>query len=332
MDEMTYKTSGVDIQAGHQAVELMKPLVAKTLRKEVLAGLGGFGGLFQLDTSKYHEPVLVSGTDGVGTKLKIAFEADVHNTIGIDLAAMCVNDIICSGAEPLFFLDYISCGKLDPERVSQIVEGISEGCLQAGASLIGGETAEMPGLYNENEYDLAGFAVGVVDKKNIIDGSTIQKGDQILGLPSSGFHSNGYSLIRQILFAKHDYRLDQVIDEFKCPLKDLLLTPTQIYYRSIKDILQSKAQIKGLAHITGGGLYENTIRIIPKGLGIRLSKWEIPGLFRWIQRLGEVSDDEMSRVFNLGIGMVVIVSPDDVKKVIGSMNDNAILLGEVYKP
>ncbi|GMT48918.1 MAG: phosphoribosylformylglycinamidine cyclo-ligase [bacterium] len=332
MEEMTYKTSGVDIQAGHQAVERMKPLVAKTLRKEVLTGLGGFGGLFKLDTNKYHEPVLVSGTDGVGTKLKIAFEADIHNTIGIDLVAMCVNDIICSGAEPLFFLDYISCGKLYPEKVSQIVEGISEGCQQAGASLIGGETAEMPGLYSESEYDLAGFAVGVVDKKNIIDGSAIQKGDQILGLPSSGFHSNGYSLIRQILFTKHDYRLDQVIDEFKCPLKDLLLSPTQIYYSSIKDILKSNTQIKGLAHITGGGLYGNTIRIIPEGLDIRLSKREIPELFRWIQRLGEVSDDEMSRVFNLGIGMVVIVPPDDVEKVMDSMNGNAVLVGEVYKP
>ncbi|MDH5682198.1 MAG: phosphoribosylformylglycinamidine cyclo-ligase [Spirochaetota bacterium] len=328
MDDLTYKKSGVDIDAGNEAVERMKPLVKKTFRKEVLTGLGGFGGLFQLDLSRYREPVLVSGTDGVGSKLKTAFLAKRHNTVGIDLVAMAVNDIICSGAEPLYFLDYIGIGKLDPQVVEEIVEGVAEGCSQCGAALIGGETAEMPDMYGEGEYDLAGFAVGVVEKSEIIDGSTVSKGDLLLGLASSGFHSNGYSLIRNILFKKHGYSLNEHIEELGRSLKDILLEPTLIYYRVIERIRKA-VKIKALAHITGGGLEENLVRVIPEGLGLKLYEREIPQLFQWIQRLGNVRDEEMARVFNMGVGMALIVSPDDAGKVREELGDEIISVGEV---
>ncbi|MDH4127996.1 MAG: phosphoribosylformylglycinamidine cyclo-ligase, partial [Spirochaetota bacterium] len=262
------------------------------------------------------------------TKLKIAFDTGIHDTVGIDLVAMCVNDIITSGAEPLFFLDYIACDKVDPIKISQIVSGISEGCYQAEAALIGGETAEMSDMYSKDEYDLAGFAVGVVDKNNIIDGSLIRKGDIILGIPSSGFHSNGYSLIRHILFKINDFKINDFIDELNSPLNKLLLMPTKIYHRTIKDITK-QVIVKGIAHITGGGIVENTIRILPNNLKINLFEWEIPKLFKWIQRVGNVKNEEMFRVFNMGVGMVVIISPSDELKVNEIVNGEAIRVGEI---
>lgn len=330
MDEMTYKKSGVDIDAGNQAVIKMKPFVEKTFRKEVLTSLGGFSGLFKLDQSKYKEPVLVSGTDGVGTKLKIAFEADIHNTVGIDLVAMCVNDILTCGAEPLFFLDYIATGKINPDKITEIVSGISEGCIQSGMALLGGETAEMPDMYQNGEYDLAGFAVGVVEKEKIIDGSRIQEGDILLGLPSTGFHSNGYSLIRKVLFHNLQFSVHDKINEFDSSLKQILLTPTKIYHSDIK-LLKENIEIKGLAHITGGGLIENTMRVIPKGLAIKLANFDVPELFQWIQKLGFISDTEMMRVFNMGIGMVAIVSPDDKGAVLNCLGNQVIEVGKVVR-
>ncbi len=302
---LTYRDAGVDIDAGDQLVENIKPHAKKTMRPEVLAGIGGFGALCAIP-AKYREPVLVSGTDGVGTKLKLAFELDRHETIGIDLVAMSVNDILVQGAEPLFFLDYFACGKLDVATATKVVKGIAEGCAQAGCALIGGETAEMPGMYVPGEYDLAGFAVGVVEKSQIIDGKSIAAGDAVLGLASSGAHSNGYSLIRRIV-AQHTTGLSTTLDGK--PLSDLILAPTRIYVKSMLKLMASMP-VKGLAHITGGGIVDNVPRILPGHLTARLARasWPQSPLFAWLQHEGNVADDEMLRVFNCGIGMVVVVA------------------------
>jgi phosphoribosylformylglycinamidine cyclo-ligase len=302
---LTYRDAGVDIDAGDALVENIKPFARKTLRPEVLAGIGGFGALCKIP-AKYHEPVLVSGTDGVGTKLKLAFELDRHDTIGIDLVAMSVNDILVQGAEPLFFLDYFACGKLDVATATQVVKGIAAGCEQAGCALIGGETAEMPGMYPAGEYDLAGFAVGVVEKSKLIDGSTTAPGDAVLGLASSGAHSNGYSLIRRIV-AKNNTSLSAPLGGKT--LSDLILAPTRIYVKSVLQLMEN-VPVKGLAHITGGGLVDNVPRILPGHLCARLVRgsWPLPALFGWLQQQGNVAEAEMLRVFNCGIGMVVIVA------------------------
>ncbi|AHF06398.1 phosphoribosylformylglycinamidine cyclo-ligase [Desulfitobacterium metallireducens] len=328
----TYRDSGVDIEAGSTAVELMKPAVKRTMRPEVLGGLGGFGGLFALDLKKFSNPVLVSGTDGVGTKLRLAFQMDKHDTIGQDAVAMCVNDILVQGAEPLFFLDYLAVGKLDPERVANIVTGVAKGCELAGCALVGGETAEMPGFYPEEEYDVAGFSVGAVNREDLIDGSKIQEEDVLIGLPSSGFHSNGYSLVRKI-FAP--YAMDTVFPELGEPLGEALLRPTRIYVKTVLQLL-SKHQILGMAHITGGGLTENIPRVLPEGLGLRISisSWEVPALFTLIQRLGEIEAAEMRRTFNMGIGFVLIVHPDEVKAVqdeLQSLGEMSYVIGEVTR-
>ncbi|WNQ12162.1 phosphoribosylformylglycinamidine cyclo-ligase [Paenibacillus aurantius] len=306
-----YKKAGVDIAAGNEAVERMKKHVKRTMRPGVMTDLGGFGGLFGLNKDQYEEPVLVSGTDGVGTKLKVAFAMDKHDTIGIDAVAMCVNDIIVQGAEPLFFLDYLATSKVVPEKIEAIVAGISEGCVQAGCALIGGETAEMPGMYTDGEYDIAGFTVGIVDKKKIIDGSTIRPGDIVLGLASSGIHSNGYSLVRRLLLEEKGYGLDQHIDELGAKLGDVILEPTRIYVKSVLGMLE-KAEIKGMAHITGGGFLENIPRCLPDGVNVEIDygSWPILPIFELLQKAGSITNNDMFRTFNMGIGMVVIVSEE----------------------
>ncbi|EHL03979.1 phosphoribosylformylglycinamidine cyclo-ligase [Desulfitobacterium hafniense DP7] len=326
----SYRQAGVDIDAGNQAVELMKPAVKRTVRPEVMGGLGGFGGLFALDLEKYPQPVLVSGTDGVGTKLKLAFQMNRHDTIGQDAVAMCVNDILVQGAEPLFFLDYLAVGKLVPERVAQVVGGIAKGCELAGCALIGGETAEMPGFYDEGEYDIAGFAVGAVNRPDLIDGSQIQAGDVLIGLPSSGFHSNGYSLVRKIftpdLWEKNYPELGETLGE-------ALIRPTRIYVKTVLPLIESR-KVLGMAHITGGGLTENIPRILPEGLGIKIARsaWQVPALFTLLQRLGEVEEAEMLRTFNMGIGFVLIVHPEDVDFIqtqLQAAGEKCFVLGEV---
>ena len=304
---LSYRDAGVDIDAGDRLVERIKPLAARTRRDGVLAGIGGFGALFELG-KRYREPVLVAGTDGVGTKLKLAFQLDRHDTIGIDLVAMSVNDILVQGAEPLFFLDYFACGKLDVATATRVVAGIATGCEQAGCALIGGETAEMPGMYALGEYDLAGFAVGVVEKSRIIDGGSIAVGDKVLGLASSGPHSNGYSLIRKIIA---DRNADLNVAFEGETLADALMAPTRIYVASIRSLIES-IPVKGLAHITGGGLTENIPRILPSGMKAQLksSAWTPPAVFAWLQQAGRIAPAEMYRTFNCGIGMVVIVSPE----------------------
>lgn len=313
---LTYSEAGVDITKGNEAVDLIKPLVKSTFRPEVITELGGFGGLFALNTDKYQQPVLVSGTDGVGTKLKIAFQMGKHDTIGIDAVAMCVNDILVSGAEPLFFLDYLAVGKLEPVQVAAIVKGIAEGCRQAGCALIGGETAEMPGFYSVGEYDVAGFVVGIVDRAKIIDGSTIEAGDVILGLPSTGLHSNGFSLARKVLLEKSKYSLNQHIPQLGKILGEALLEPTKIYVSLVKQIINS-VNVKGMAHITGGGLIENLPRILPEQCQAVLNKnnWDKPAVFDLIQELGNIAEEEMYRTFNMGIGMAIIASPQNAKKI-----------------
>ncbi|HET9867344.1 MAG TPA: phosphoribosylformylglycinamidine cyclo-ligase, partial [Nitrospira sp.] len=300
----TYREAGVDIDAGDEFVDRIKPLVRSTFRPEVLADLGGFGGLFRLQAKQYEDPVLVSGTDGVGTKLKIAFMMDRHDTVGIDLVAMCVNDIVVSGAEPLFFLDYFATGKLAVDKAQQVVAGIADGCRQAGCALIGGETAEMPSMYAEGEYDLAGFAVGVVDRPKIIDGKTIKPGDAVLGFASSGLHSNGYSLARRVFFDKAKLDLSARLPELDRPLGEVLLTPTRVYAKQILALLR-EFHIKGIAHITGGGITENLPRVLPNGTRARINRkaWPIPALFGVLSRLGQVDREEMFRVFNMGIGL-----------------------------
>lgn len=308
---LTYRDAGVDIDAGDALVDRIKPHAKRTLRPGVMAGIGGFGALFALP-SAYREPVLVSGTDGVGTKLKLAFEWQRHDTIGIDLVAMSVNDILTLGAEPLFFLDYYACGKLDVDSATDVVKGIAAGCEMAGCALIGGETAEMPGMYPPGEYDLAGFAVGVVEKKRIIDGRSIRAGDVILGLGSNGAHSNGYSLIRKII-AQRGFRLSAKVGGRA--LKDLILAPTRIYVKPLLKLMK-QLPVKGLAHITGGGLLDNVPRVLGDRLTAEISRdaWPLPPLFRWLQQQGNVADEEMHRVFNCGIGMVVVVAEKDAAR------------------
>lgn len=308
---MDYRNAGVDIEAGYKSVELMKKHVQETMRPEVLGGLGGFSGAFSMSAFKEMEkPVLLSGTDGVGTKLKLGFIMNKHHTVGIDCVAMCVNDIACAGGEPLFFLDYIACGKNDPERIAEIVKGVAEGCKQAGAALIGGETAEMPGFYPEEEYDLAGFAVGVADEKNLITGAGLKAGDVLIGMASSGVHSNGYSLVRKV-FDMTKEGLNTYYDELGKTLGEELMTPTKIYVKALKSIKDSGIVIKACSHITGGGFYENIPRMLPEGIGavIKKDSYEIPAIFKLLAEKGGVEETVMYNTYNMGIGMVLAVDP-----------------------
>lgn len=328
----SYKAAGVDITAGYTAVELMKTHIARTMTKGVVSGIGGFGGLFELDLNGISKPVLVSGADGVGTKLKIAFVLDKHDTVGIDCVAMCVNDVVCCGAKPLYFLDYIAVGKNVPEKVAAIVSGVANGCVEAGAALIGGETAEMPGFYPENEYDLAGFCVGIVDKDKIIDISKIAADDVIIGLSSSGVHSNGFSLVRKIIGSD---RLSIYSDELAMTIGECLLTPTKIYVKPILELID-KVKVKGISHITGGGFYENIPRSLPEGLMavIDRSALTIPPIFNMIQRLGGISERDMFNTFNMGTGMSVIVNKNDADKALEILRENgqtANIIGQVQK-
>ncbi|WP_026573541.1 phosphoribosylformylglycinamidine cyclo-ligase [Bacillus sp. UNC438CL73TsuS30] len=325
-----YKEAGVNIEAGYEAVERMKKHVQKTARTGVLGGLGGFGGMFDLSALQLKEPVLVSGTDGVGTKLMLAFMMDKHDTIGIDAVAMCVNDIVVQGAEPLYFLDYIACGKAVPEKIEAIVKGIADGCEQAGCALIGGETAEMPGLYNESEYDLAGFSVGACEKTQLITGEAIKPGDVLIGLASSGIHSNGYSLVRKV-FA--DRSLSEYVDELGCTLGEELLKPTKIYVKSILSALK-KFNLKGMAHITGGGFIENIPRMLPEGLGAEIQEqsFNIPPVFKLMESVGQIHRQEMYNIFNMGIGMVIAVDQtiaSDVLEHFGQCGETAYEIGIV---
>jgi phosphoribosylformylglycinamidine cyclo-ligase len=313
---LTYKDAGVDIDAGDALVERIKPFAKRTLRPEVLGGIGGFGALFEV-SKKYKEPVLVSGTDGVGTKLKLAFHLHKHDTVGQDLVAMSVNDILVQGAEPLFFLDYFACGKLHVDTATDVIKGIAYGCELAGCALIGGETAEMPSMYPDGEYDLAGFAVGAVEKSKIIDGSTIKPGDAVLGLASSGAHSNGYSLVRKIIERTGLKPADMDADFHGRPLRDVLMAPTRIYVKPLLKLMET-LPVKGMAHITGGGLVENVPRVLPGNVMAILNKssWPLPPLFLWLQKEGQVADSEMHRVFNCGIGMAVVVAESDAQRAI----------------
>lgn len=331
----SYADAGVDITAGYKAVELMKAHIAKTVTAGVCSDVGGFGGLFELDVKGYEHPVLVSGTDGVGTKLKLAFLADRHSTVGIDCVAMCVNDIICCGAKPLFFLDYIACGKNVPERIAKIVEGVADGCVLSGAALIGGETAEMPGFYPENEYDLAGFAVGVVDKKDILDNSSMAEGDVMIALPSSGVHSNGFSLVRKV-FDVENCDLSAPREELGGEsLGEALLTPTKIYVKPMLALF-GQVRVKGVSHITGGGFYENIPRSIPNGLGAEIRKENIRVLpiFDLIAKAGNIPERDMFNTFNMGVGMSVVVSPEDAEKALSILRENgedAYVIGRIVK-
>lgn len=314
-----YEKAGVNIEAGYEAVNRMKSHVERTARKGMLGAFGGFGGMFDLSELNLKEPVLVSGTDGVGTKLKLAFMADRHDTIGIDCVAMCVNDIVAQGAEPLFFLDYIAVGKAIPEKIEQIVKGVADGCVQSGAALIGGETAEMPGLYAEDEYDIAGFAVGAAEKSKIVTGEKIAADDVLIGLASSGIHSNGYSLVRQIVFEQNQFTLDQQVEGYEelGPIGDALLTPTKIYAKAVAAI-GKEIEIHGMAHVTGGGFIENIPRMMPEGLGaeISLGSWTVLNIFNMLKEKGQLADHDLYSVFNMGIGFVVAVAPEDAEKVL----------------
>lgn len=316
-----YKNAGVDIAAGNEAVERMKKHVKRTFRPEVMTDLGGFGALFGLNKDKYEEPVLVSGTDGVGTKLKIAFAMDKHDTIGIDAVAMCVNDIVVQGAEPLFFLDYLACDKVVPEKIESIVAGIAEGCHESGCALIGGETAEMPGMYSEGEYDIAGFTVGVVDKSKIVNGSTIAAGDTVIGLASSGVHSNGFSLVRKLLLEQAGYGLQDSLPELGGEvLGDVLLTPTKLYVKPVLGLLE-QVKVKGMAHITGGGFIENIPRVLPEGVNAEIDygSWPILPIFSLLQQKGNVSNRDMFTTFNMGIGLVIVVSEQDAEASLAAL-------------
>lgn len=318
---MDYKKAGVDIEAGYQSVELMKEHVKKTMRPEVLGGIGGFSGAFSMNAFKDMEkPTLVSGTDGVGTKLKVAFLMDKHDTIGIDCVAMCVNDIACAGGEPLFFLDYIACGKNYPEKIAGIVKGVAEGCVQAGAALIGGETAEHPGLMPEEEYDLAGFAVGVVDEKNLITGADIQAGDVLIGIASSGVHSNGFSLVRKV-FDMTKESLDTYYEELGATLGETLLTPTKIYVKALQSIKEAGVTVKGCSHITGGGFYENIPRMLPEGVHavVKKDSYKVPAIFRLLQKKGSLEEKMMYNTYNMGLGMVLAVAQEDVEKTVAAI-------------
>ena len=322
----SYRAAGVDITAGYRAVELMKQHVARTMTPGVLEGLGGFGGLFELDLTGMTRPVLVSGTDGVGTKLKIAFELDKHDTVGIDCVAMCANDVVCCGAKPLFFLDYIACGQNVPERIAAIVSGVAEGCVQADCALIGGETAEMPGFYPEDEYDLAGFVVGAVDKSRLFNRMHMRAGDVVLALPSSGVHSNGFSLVRKVLPDRSLY-----VEELGATLGEALLVPTKIYVKPVL-ALAERIEVKGASHITGGGFYENVPRCLPSGLSARIEKKAVrtPPIFDVIQKAGNVPERDMFNTFNMGVGMCLIVDKEDVDTALSVVKD-AYVLGELVK-
>ncbi len=330
---MDYKHAGVDIEAGYRSVELMKKHVAETVRPEVLTGLGGFSGAFSMDSIKNMEhPALVSGTDGVGTKLKLAFLMDRHDTIGIDCVAMCVNDIACAGGEPLFFLDYIACGKNIPEKIAAIVSGVAEGCKQSGAALVGGETAEHPGLMPEEEYDLAGFAVGVVDQKDLITGAEIRPGDILIGIASSGVHSNGFSLVRKV-FEMTKESLDTYYEELGGTLGETLLTPTRIYVKALRNIKDAGVTVKGCSHITGGGFYENIPRMLPDGIvaSVKKDSYPVPPIFKLLAQKGDIAEEMMYNTYNMGLGMVLAVDPADTEKTlqaIAAAGDTAYVVGE----
>ena len=332
-DKLTYRDSGVDIDAGNQFVENIKKSVQSTYIDGVLGDIGGFGGLFEL--AKYKNPVLVSGTDGVGTKLKIAFMVDKHDTIGIDAVAMCVNDIAVLGAKPLFFLDYLATGRLDPKVSPDIVSGIAEGCRQAGCALIGGETAEMPGFYQVGEYDIAGFSVGIVEKDEIINGSTTKEGDIIIGLPSSGIHSNGYSLVRKLFFEKLSWTVDTYVDELGKKLGEELITPTRIYVKTVLS-LKEKVNIKGMVHVTGGGFIENIPRVLPENLDaiIDINSYDVPAIFKLMQKHGNIDTHEMYKTFNMGIGYIFIISKNEKDKAIETLKElgeEPVILGDVVE-
>lgn len=331
---MDYKKAGVDIEAGYRSVELMKEHVKRTMREEVLGGLGGFSGAFSLAKIKnMEEPVLLSGTDGCGTKVKLAFILDKHDTIGIDAVAMCVNDIACAGGEPLFFLDYIACGKNYPEKIAAIVSGVAEGCVQSDCALIGGETAEHPGLMPENEYDIAGFAVGVVDKKDLITGEDIKTGDTLIGIASSGVHSNGFSLVRKV-FSMDKEALDTYYEELGKTLGEALLAPTRIYVKALRSVKEAGVRIKGCSHITGGGFYENIPRMLPDGARavVKKDSYEVPAIFRMLAKEGQIAEQMMYNTFNMGIGMVLAVDPADVEKTkaaLAAAGETAYVIGSV---
>lgn len=331
---MDYKNAGVDIEAGYKSVELMKEHIAKTMRPEVLTNIGGFSGAFSMEKFKSMEkPVLVSGTDGVGTKLKLAFLLNKHDTIGIDCVAMCVNDIACAGGEPLFFLDYIACGKNYPEKIAAIVSGVAEGCAQSDAALIGGETAEMPGFYPIDEYDLAGFAVGVVDEKDLITGKEIQPGDVLIGIASSGVHSNGFSLVRKV-FEMSEQSLNTYYDELGKTLGEALLAPTKIYVKALRSVKESGVVIKGCSHITGGGFYENIPRMLPEGVcaSVKKDSYTVPPIFSLLQKNGQIEEKMMYNTFNMGIGMMLAVAPEDRDKTLAALQaagEEAYVVGSI---
>lgn len=329
---MDYKNAGVDIEAGYRSVELMKEYVKGTMRPEVLGGIGGFSGAFSMKAIRDMEnPILLSGTDGVGTKIKLAFLMDRHDTVGIDCVAMCVNDVACAGGEPLFFLDYIACGKNYPEKIAAIVKGVAEGCKQAGAALVGGETAEHPGLMPEDEYDLAGFAVGVADEKDLIDGSTIRSGDALIGIASSGVHSNGFSLVRKV-FEMSRESLDTYYEELKTTLGEALIVPTRIYVNALRSVKNAGVRVKGCSHITGGGFYENIPRMLPENIRavVKKDSYEIPAIFGLIQKQGGIAEEMMYNTFNMGLGMVLAVDPadtDTVLEAVRAAGDTAYVVG-----
>jgi phosphoribosylformylglycinamidine cyclo-ligase len=335
MGKLSYKDAGVDTKEGEQAVSLMKEHVKKTFGPQVLTGLGGFGSLYRLDTKDIEDPVLVAGADGVGTKLKLAFMTDRHDTIGQDCVAMCVNDILCQGARPLFFLDYIATGRVRAERIAEIVKGIADGCLIAGCALVGGETAEMPGFYADGEYDVAGFAVGIADRSQIIDGRDIRAGDALVGLSSSGVHSNGFSLIRKIFFEQMGLAADSFVPELGLPIGEALLSPTRIYAPSCRAVLP-RVRIKGMVHVTGGGFFENIPRVLPAGLGadIQRGAWEMPAIFPYIRACGDIEEREMFSAFNMGIGLILIVSASDAARaaeLFREAGERAFVIGEVVR-
>ena len=333
--KLTYKDAGVDTKEGERAVTLMKDHVKRTFNENVLTGLGSFGSLFQIDVATMSQPVLVSGTDGVGTKLKIAFMMDKHDTVGIDCVAMCVNDVLCQGAKPLFFLDYIATGKVKAEKIAAIVKGIAEGCRQSGSALVGGETAEMPDFYGEGEYDMAGFSVGMVDKEKIITGEHVAEGNVIIGIASSGIHSNGYSLVRKVFFDKMNMKVDTYVDELGQTLGEALLTPTKIYAAACNAVLP-KYDVKGIVHITGGGFFENIPRILPEGLAakIKVGTWKVPPIFPYIKKCGNIDKIEMFSTFNMGVGMMMIASAKDADAAVKDLRaagETADIIGQIVK-
>lgn len=335
MRKITYADAGVNVAEGQRTVELMKKAVASTFTPGVLEGIGSFGALFRPDLTGMKEPVLVSGTDGVGTKLKLAFLMDRHDTIGRDCVAMCVNDILCHGAAPLFFLDYLATGRLEGEQAAEVVRGVAEGCREAGCALVGGETAEMPGFYGDGEYDLAGFAVGIVDREKMITGADVQQGDVLIGLASSGLHSNGFSLVRRLLLEEKQFSLEETLVGFDQPLGRVLLTPTKIYVKPLRSLLENH-QVKGLAHITGGGFYENIPRMLPENChaGIELGSWEIPPIFHVLQEAGHLEEADLFGTFNMGIGLVMAVDPSEAASVMDELNrqgEQAWVIGKVTR-